>query len=274
MRNVSSSWSQRPVRAAQAAALTVLFSWAVAPLSRALVAVIKAVVLAAFLICACGACSSSSNGVQTQFVGSYAFSATERRTIARIAGLAAIDARRHLPALASRITLRVQSGKDVIPELGATAAATSPDWVSWTVDSDNPDGVVKIAETHLRAALFHEFHHLVRGSAVSPQTLIDHVVTEGLATAFERDFAGVSPLWAQYPSDVSNWVHELMQQPPGANRADWLSRHPDGRRWIGLRAGTYLVDVAMKRLNRSSAELVSTPTDEILAATPFKRISS
>jgi hypothetical protein len=55
-------------------------------------------------------------------------------------------------------------------------------------------------------------------------------------------------------------------QPPTANRSEWLSRHPDGRRWIGYKAGTYLVDQAMKRLNRSSAELVLTPTAEILAA--------
>jgi len=225
---------------------------------------IKAVALAVVLICACGACGSSTKGIQTQFVGSYPFSATERRTIARIAGLAAIDARRHLPALASRITLRVQSGKDVIPELGATAAAVSPDWVTWTVDPDDPQGVLRIAESHLRGALFHEFHHLVRGSTINSRTLMDHVVTEGLATAFERDFAGVSPLWADYPANVSTWVDELAKQPPTVNRADWLSRHPDGRRWIGLRAGTYLVDLAMKRLNRSSAELVSTPTDEIL----------
>lgn len=218
------------------------------------------------LLCLFGACRDTTTGIRTQFVGSYAFSATERRTIARNAGAAAAEARGHLPTLAPQITLQVRSGKDVIPELGATAVAVPPDWVSWTVDPDNPQGVVKIAETHLRAALFHEFHHLVRGTAINPKTLMDHVVTEGLATAFERDFAGVSQPWAQYPDDVSTWVDELLEQPPTANRSDWLFRHPDGRRWIGLRAGTYLVDAAMKRLNRSSAELVTTPTDEILAA--------
>ncbi len=33
-----------------------------------------------------------------------------------------------------------------------------------------------------------------------------------------------------------------------------------------MRAGTYLVDVAMKKLNRTSAELVSTPAEAIVAA--------
>ena len=33
-----------------------------------------------------------------------------------------------------------------------------------------------------------------------------------------------------------------------------------------MKAGTYLVDRAMKQLNRTSAELVAMPTAEILAA--------
>ena len=224
------------------------------------------VVCAALLCCAAFACRDTVEGVRTQFVGSYPFTPTERRTIARIAGATALEVRKHLPALAPQITLRVQSGKDVIPELGATAVAGPPDWVMWTVDADHPQGVVKIAEAHLRGALFHEFHHLVRGDAINSTTLMDQVITEGLATAFERDFAGVSRPWADYSSDVSKWVDELLLQPPTAPSSEWLFRHPNGRRWIGMKAGTYLVDRAMQRLNRSSAELVATPTNEIIAA--------
>ena len=210
-------------------------------------------------------CRDTTQGIRTEFVGAYPFTATERRVIARVAGDAAREARQHLPALAAQITLRVQSGKDVIPELGATGLAGPPDWVLWTVDADRPEGVVKIAEAHLRAALFHEFHHLVRGATLPPHTLMDHVIFEGMATAFERDFAGASPPWGQYPDDVSTWVDELLMQPPGTGPADWIAKqHEDGRRWIGMRAGTYLVDVAMKKLHRTSAELVSTPTEAIL----------
>jgi hypothetical protein len=212
------------------------------------------------------ACGDTMEGVRTQFVGSYAFTPTERRTIARIAGAAAIEARRHLPALPHQITLQVQSGDDVIPELGATASVVPPDWIRWTVDPDDPRGVLVIAEQHLRGALFHEFHHLVRGAAMPPATLMDHVVFEGLATAFERDFAGASPPWAQYPDDVGSWVDELRAQPPDANPNRWLYQHPDGRRWIGMTAGTYVVDRAMKKLNRNSAQLAVTPTQQILEA--------
>jgi uncharacterized protein YjaZ len=176
--------------------------------------------------------------------------------------------------LPAQIVLQVQSGTDVIPELGATAAAPGPELITWTVDPGHPDGVVKIAETHLRAALLHECHHLVRQNAVTGQTLMDHVIREGLATAFERDVAAVSPPWGQYPDDVETLVQELLAQPASANPQEWLFRRPDGRRWVGMRAGTYLADRAMKTLNRTAAELATTPTDEILAAagvTPSSR---
>lgn len=222
--------------------------------------------LLALLIGASASCSDTTTGIRTEFVGSYAFSATERRTITRIAGAATREARRHLPALASQIILQVRSGNDVIPELGAGATVASPAFVRWTVDPENPQGVVTIAKTHLRATLFHEFHHLVRGATLPHVTLMDHVVTEGLATAFERDFAGASYPWGQYPDNVAAWVEELLAQPSTAKQNEWIFRHPDGRRWIGMRAGTYLVDRAMTQLRRTSAELVSVSTEEILAA--------
>ncbi|MEO7133923.1 MAG: DUF2268 domain-containing putative Zn-dependent protease [Vicinamibacterales bacterium] len=218
------------------------------------------------LLIAVAACRETTEGIRIQFVGSYAFSSTERRTIARIAGAAARDARKHLSALASEITLQVGSGTDVIPELGATAAASAPAFVTWTVDPNRPEGVVKIAESYLRQALFHEFHHLLRGTAYSGSGLMDSVITEGTATAFERDFAGAKVPWGEYPEDVSMWVDELLKQTADAKRSDWIFRHPEGRRWIGMRAGTYLVDRAMKQLNRTSADLVAMPTPDILAA--------
>ena len=212
------------------------------------------------------ACRDTTEGVRTQFAGAYPFTPAERRTIARIAGTTAIEVRRHLPALPSQITLRVDSGKDVIPELGAIGTVLPPDWVVWTVDPDHEDGVLKIAETHLRAALFHEFHHLVRATTLPPATLMDRVVLEGLATAFERDFAGTSPPWGQYPAEAPQWADELLAMPPTATRSEWVSRHPGERRWLDYRTGTYLADRAKQKFNRTSAELVTTPTDVILSA--------
>jgi uncharacterized protein YjaZ len=96
--------------------------------------------------------------------------------------------------------------------------------------------------------------------------MIDAVVSEGMATAFERDAAGWRPPWGEYPAgEVAGWVDELRAVAGFETYATWMFRHPDGRRWIGYRAGTYLTDQAMAASGRSAAELVSTPTDEILS---------
>jgi hypothetical protein len=52
--------------------------------------------------------------------------------------------------------------------------------------------------------------------------------------------------------------------PEDAPRRQWLFRHPDGRRWIGLRAGTLLADEATRKTGKSAAALAQVPTDEFL----------
>ncbi|WP_421841559.1 DUF2268 domain-containing putative Zn-dependent protease [Marinobacter algicola] len=56
-----------------------------------------------------------------------------------------------------------------------------------------------IARAQLRFTLFHELHHLMRGWVVyggAPRTsFMDGVVSEGLATVFERDVGGRETPW-------------------------------------------------------------------------------
>ena len=156
----------------------------------------------------------------------------------------------------------VRAGHDVIPETGETATAVLPASVYWTVDPRRD--VLSIVRTELRPTLFHEFHHLLRDGHIPRHSLMDAVVTEGLATAFERDFGNANPPWGIAPPEVMDWTRELLLQPETAPRDDWLSRHPDGRRWIGLRVGTFLADRAMRASGRSAVALVTTPTEEIL----------
>ena len=113
-----------------------------------------------------------------------------------------------------------------------------PNSVMWTVDPAHGAGVVAIAEKELRATLFHEFHHLVRAVTGTPGTVIERAVTEGMATAFERDFAGVNRPWGEHPPE--GWEAELLGGPgrrpdprlaihaPGWPAMDWL---PD---WNGM----------------------------------------
>ena len=194
------------------------------------------------------------------------FDREERATIQREANQASIEVRRLLPELPRPLLLQVRGGTehDVIPETGETAQATPPGTVTWTIDAKRPGGIVALVKTQLRPTLFHEFHHLARRARVPQGSLMEEVVSEGLATAFERNAAGVPPPWGQYPKEAPAWVAELSALPKDARRDHWLFRHPDGRRWIGLRAGTFLADEATRKTGKSAAALAQVPTDELL----------
>lgn len=194
----------------------------------------------------------------------HAFSRAERRTIERIAEDTVAEVRELLPAVPDRLVLRVDADDNVSEVTLATAAAVVPDRLYWTVDPERGDGVAATAEIHLRPMLFHELHHLVRDARVERISLMDEVVSEGMAAAFERDYAGARYPFSDYPAGVAAWATELLALAPSADRERWLFRHPDGRRWIGFRAGTFLVDRAMNASGLSSADLVTTATAEVV----------
>ncbi|HLG59296.1 MAG TPA: DUF2268 domain-containing putative Zn-dependent protease [Vicinamibacterales bacterium] len=211
----------------------------------------------------CGA--PRSTDVVFYVVDGYRFSWADRRAIERIADTTAVEVGKVLPALPARVTLRVRAGKDVIVETGETGEVHPPDVVYWTLDPGRREGVTALVTTRLRPSLVHHFHHLVREATVgSSHTLMEEAIAEGLATVFERDFAGATAPWGAYPANVDAWVTEFRSLPRDAPHDRWMVRHPDGRRWIGYKVGTYLVDRAMKASGRSAAALVSVPTDDIL----------
>ncbi|HEU4991794.1 MAG TPA: DUF2268 domain-containing putative Zn-dependent protease [Luteimonas sp.] len=148
-----------------------------------------------------------------------------------------------------------------------------PRRIDWVVDPSLHGGIAAIARAQLRATLFHELHHLARGwvrfGGAPPRSFMDGVVSEGLATAFERDAGGRNPPWGDPPRDAAAWVAELIALHATAPYHHWMYRHPDGRQWIGYRAGTYIADRAIAASGRSAAQLVRTPATEVLALAGF-----
>jgi hypothetical protein len=133
----------------------------------------------------------------------YRFSPDERRVIADIAERAAIDVAALLPGLPARITMRVEPGDRVIPETGEGGSAHPPDVVYWMVDPRRRESVRAIATRWLRGTMFHECCHLIRAeAAASRHRILDDVVNEGLATAFERTCGGGEAPWGDYPPDA------------------------------------------------------------------------
>jgi hypothetical protein len=92
---------------------------------------------------------------------------------------------------------------------------------------------------------------------------MDAVAAEGLATAFAPDEAGHQAPWGKYPDNVDDWVTELSCMSWPYDYRHWMYRHPDGRRWIGYRAGTYIRDRAIARSGMSAAVMVSESSQRI-----------
>lgn len=205
------------------------------------------------------------------------FSQAERELIREVAIASEYSVRMLLPRLIDRIELTVKAGAIALPEIGAIGATIGRKGrVVCTVDPACAQGMLAMVQSQLRPMLFHELNHVMRKQgqsklALSQRTLLDFAASEGLATTFERDEGGGHPPWGQYPPEVHRWVAEIMALPADAAQQPWMFRHPDGRRWIGYKAGTYLVDraVSAARLS-SSAELVEAPTARIFELAGFE----
>jgi uncharacterized protein YjaZ len=218
----------------------------------------------AVVVCLVAPVACGQTRVTVGYRGGHTFSRNERNVIEAIAERAAKDVGQMLPALAAELTITVQIGTRVIPETGETGSVGLPNHVYWTVDPTHDSGVLGVAQAQLRATLFHELYHLVRETQVDRFSLLDRAVNEGLATAFERDFGGAPVPWGVYPDNVEDWTREFLALPADAPHDQWMSRHSDGRRWIGYKVGTHLADEAARVSGLSLAQLVTMPTERIV----------
>lgn len=215
--------------------------------------------------------STDPQPVKVEFyrAGGYRFSWRERRAIARVAEQATTDAHRVLPSLPDTLVLKVRAGGNVIPETGEASSALSPNVIWWDVDPRHDGGVRATAERELRASLFHAFHHLVRNNAGPRRGFREGIVGEGMAIAFERDFANVSRPWGQYSSADERRAAEILAMPDDQTWGAWLRADRPGRRWAGQRAGTYIVDRASTATRLTAAQMATMPTEDVIRSAGF-----
>jgi uncharacterized protein YjaZ len=172
--------------------------------------------------------------------------------------------RKLLSNLSDSITFVVQaSDTESIPELGLGAWAKNAELIILAIDPGIPYGE-KETLTRVRGLVFHELNHTVRLKAgLWQKSFIDNCVFEGLGTAFERDFAKSAPLWGIYKkNEAKEWLEEVSSVAAN-DHYDYMYRHADGRRWIGYKVGTYIVDQAKEISGKSIPELTTLDYVEI-----------
>ena len=180
-------------------------------------------------------------------------------TIVEVANAAESDIRAHLPTLEDDLYLLVNQTSMVIPETGDGGFTIGPHCIRWDVDPAR--GVARVAALHLRRTLFHEGHHAVRLQRRPEEVeILDWptvVVFEGLASVFEGEAGGERLGHQTYDeAEIATWAEELFRQPVDETWPHWKFDHPDGRRNIAYRVGTWIADRAIARSGRSAADLV------------------
>lgn len=184
-------------------------------------------------------------------------------------GLKAI--KKLLPSLSEHLNIVVRPHfQHVIPEYGTGGYAYDSEFIEITFDKLIPFGAERMLKSFYET-VFHEGNHAARYNSIEfDGRFINSIVTEGLATVFERDHASYEPLYGQYEDDstMQRWYKEVSEG-DWDKRAELMFQHPDGRKWIGYKTGTWLVDTAIKKSGKSVSELTTMSTDEIIRSAGF-----
>lgn len=154
---------------------------------------------------------------------------------------------------------------DLIEETHDAARTYNSEFIEYAFD---PDYYRKLSnaelQQHIRATVFHEMNHAARYNlGIWHTSFLDSCIMEGLATVFEREHAGTEPLWGDYPPAVTEWVDEIVQTQDIDSKA-YMYAHPDGRKWIGYKVGTYIVDQAMQQSGKTVVDLTQLECKDIL----------
>ncbi len=162
------------------------------------------------------------------------------------------------------ITVRPHEGMNIIPETGEGGYTVDTELVSLSFDPGVPYGKETLMKS-LRETVFHELNHVHRWMESKYDShMLNSVVFEGLATTFADDYAGAESLWGKYDGEpVEEWLKELGTK-TNAEYSAYFYRHPDGRRWMGYKVGSWLVREAMKDSGKTVVELTRMQWRELI----------
>ena len=164
-----------------------------------------------------------------------------------------------LPELPKKLSIWLDNSF-LIRETGEGGAAYSPEVITISFDADFKNKESQLAD--LRGTVFHEAYHLAQGhtffdSTAEYHSMLDSAIYEGCATIFEREYAGVSPLWGECKQhsidELTTWRDAMVAIPieeyRGKENGPWdkwaFYDKEDGRRWKLYKTGSWVVDEAI-----------------------------
>ena len=159
----------------------------------------------------------------------------------------------------------------VIPELGVNGYSEGPHLLHIKLDATSPHFAAQHAQA-IPALVAHEVHHCMRGRTVGyGRTLVEALVSEGLACAFERQVTGHLPFYAQALGS-EQLAHMLARaqadmHASAYDHAAWFygSASAGIPRHTGYSLGYQLVAAALQQWQCTASDAVARPAADFLA---------
>lgn len=161
--------------------------------------------------------------------------------------------------------------RQAIPGFGHGGRTHNPHTIHVSLDPSFPD-FEHVIRKEIPKTISHELHHAVRWKAVGyGTTLLERLVSEGLATHFEQDMWGGTPSpWAT-ALDLKTLadIHDKAKSEYTSttfHHSRWFYGTGDLPRWAGYSLGYQLVGEYLKEhTDKTAATLVSTPIQMMIA---------
>ena len=160
----------------------------------------------------------------------------------------------------------------VIRGFGHGGRTYNPYTVQISLDPVFPDFLRTVIGNELPRAISHELHHTVRWKSVGyGKTLLEVLVTEGLATHFEQEvWGGSASPWASAlsPTEEKELAARAKReyQRTDYNHREWFFGTGTIPRWAGYTLGYQLVGTYLKEHpDQTAGSLVTAPAQTFIA---------
>lgn len=177
-----------------------------------------------------------------------------------------------LPTLSKHLNIVIRPNRDdCIKETGDNGYAYDSELVIIEFSPTLPYGKEDLIQ-NVENTVLHECNHAARynwlySQGIFEPSIIDAGIHEGLATVFAGEYAnGISP-WGKYEDDQTmlRWLEELRQADTnGDSWKDWAFDREDGRKWVGYKTGTWIVEKAIQKSGKSVIDLTSILSKDVL----------
>jgi uncharacterized protein YjaZ len=151
----------------------------------------------------------------------------------------------------------VNAPMNVIPEIGIGGYSPGPYNIYVSLDPKFTTFTVE----DMTSTILHETHHCMRwrnpGYGLS---LGEAMISEGLATLFEEEYSGITPLYAQVKikqEEIEKANKSLNNKE--YNHSDWFFGGKDTQRWFAYTYGYKISKSYSQKVSKTAAELVNTP---------------